>query len=140
MAEAQQDETCRLVLFWGTGERGFCAGGDLKRLAHDLLRLNMADVYQFFAEEYALDLKIYQFVKPVLVIADCITMGGGLGIAAGADWVIATERTRMAMPETRIGFFPDVGATGWLFKKCPSGYPEYLALTSHEVVGMECCV
>jgi enoyl-CoA hydratase len=51
--------------------------------------------------------------------------------------VVATERTRMAMPETRIGFFPDVGATGWLFEKCPLGYPEYLGLTGYEVQGPE---
>ena len=65
-------------------------------------------------------------------------MGGGLGLAAGADLVVATETTRMAMPETRIGFFPDVGATGWLFTKCPPGYPEYLALTGYELAGAEC--
>jgi enoyl-CoA hydratase/carnithine racemase len=138
MAEALKDETCRLVLFFGMGERGFCAGGDLKRLVYDFHHHNTADVYRFFIEECALDLAIFQFPKPVIVIADGITMGGGLGIAAGADWIIATEKTRMAMPETRIGFFPDVGATGWMFKKCPSGYPEYLALTSHEVIGVEC--
>ena len=65
-------------------------------------------------------------------------MGGGLGLAAGADLVIATERTRIALPETRIGFFPDVGATGWLFTKCPPGYPEFLALTGYEIQGAEC--
>ena len=62
---------------------------------------------QFFEEEYALDLRIHSFKKPLVVLADGITMGGGLGLAAGSDMVIATERTRMAMPETRIGFFPD---------------------------------
>jgi enoyl-CoA hydratase/carnithine racemase len=65
-------------------------------------------------------------------------MGGGMGIAAGADMVLATERTQIAMPETRIGFFPDVGATGWMFSKCPSGYPEFLALTGYESTGAEC--
>ena len=73
----------------------------------------------------------------MVVLADGITMGGGLGLAAGADLVVATERSRLAMPETRIGFFPDVGATGWLFAKCPPGYPEYLALTGYEMVGGE---
>jgi enoyl-CoA hydratase/carnithine racemase len=74
----------------------------------------------------------------VAALAHGITMGGGLGLAAGADLVVATEATRMAMPETRIGFFPDVGATGWLFTKCPPGYSEYLALTGYELVGPEC--
>lgn len=93
---------------------------------------------QFFREEYALDLMLHQCPKPVVVLAHGITMGGGLGLAAGADVVIATEATRMAMPETRIGFFPDVGGTGWLFTRCPPGYPEYLALTGVELLGGEC--
>jgi enoyl-CoA hydratase len=135
---ARADDACKLVLFYGLGDRGFCAGGDLKRMAFDIQNNNADDVNRFFLEEYQLDLMIHQFSKPVIVIADGITMGGGLGIASGADWVIATEKTRMAMPETRIGFFPDVGATGWMFGKCPPGYPEYLALTSFEMKGSEC--
>jgi len=93
---------------------------------------------EFFQEEYALDLSIHRFPKPVIVIVDGITMGGGLGLSAGANIVIATERTLMAMPETRIGFFPDVGATGWMFTKCPRGYPEYLGLVGYEMEGAEC--
>jgi enoyl-CoA hydratase/carnithine racemase len=122
----------------GAGERGFCAGGDLKELTGAVRdgRVDLAD--RFFREEYALDLLIHQFPKPVVVLAHGITMGGGLGLAAGADIVVATEHTRMAVPETRIGFFPDVGATGWLFDKCPPGYPEYLTLTGYELIGPEC--
>jgi enoyl-CoA hydratase/carnithine racemase len=138
MNESLVDDRCKLILFYGSGNRGFCAGGDLKQLVFDLQNNNLTDVNNFFLEEYSLDLMIYHYPKPIIVIADGITMGGGLGIAAGADWVIATERTRMAMPETKIGFFPDVGSTGWLFSKCPPGYPEFLGLTSYEVVGIEC--
>ena len=136
--EALADDDCKLVLFYSSDDRGFCAGGDLRRLYRDIQNNNMTDVNRFFLEEFSLDLMIHRFPKPVIVIADGLTMGGGLGIAEGADWVIATERTRMAMPETRIGFYPDVGATGWLFNKCPPGYPEYLGLTSHEMTGREC--
>ena len=136
--EALVDDACKLILFYGLGDRGFCAGGDLKRMALDIQSNNADAVNRFFLEEYQLDLMIHQFPKPVIVIADGITMGGGLGIASGADWVIATEKTRMAMPETKIGFFPDVGATGWMFGKCPTGYPEYLGLTSFEMKGSEC--
>ena len=127
-----------LVLISGAGERGFCAGGDLKELTRAVQtgEVHLAD--QFFREEYALDLRLHQCPKPVMVLAQGITMGGGLGLAAGADFVVATETTRMAMPETRIGFFPDVGGTGWLFTKCPPGYPEYLALTGYELEGAEC--
>jgi enoyl-CoA hydratase/carnithine racemase len=136
--EALADEECKLILFYGLGDRGFCAGGDIRRIAADIRNNNLNDVNNFFLEEFSLDLMIHISPKPVIVIADGITMGGGLGIAAGADCVITTEKTRMAMPETRIGFFPDVGATGWMYSKCPPGYPEYLALTSHELKGSEC--
>ena len=136
--EALADDDCKLVLFYSAGDRGFCAGGDMKRIYQDIRNNNMTDVNRFFLEEFSLDLMIHRFPKPVIVIADGLTMGGGLGIAEGADWVIATERTRMAMPETRIGFYPDVGATGWLFNRCPPGYPEYLGLTSYEMAGGEC--
>jgi len=132
------EDRVRLVLISGAGEKGFCAGGDLKELTQAVReqRVSLAD--QFFREEYALDLLIHDSPKPVVVLAHGISMGGGLGLAAGADIVVATETTRMAMPETRIGFFPDVGATGWLFTKCPPGYPEYLTLTGSGLVGAEC--
>ncbi len=138
LADARAEASVRLLVLSGAGERGFCAGGDLKELFQAAKRsaLQLAD--EFFREEYALDLLIHQFPKPVVALADGITMGGGLGLAAGADLVAATERSRMAMPETRIGFFPDVGATGWLFDRCPPGYPEYLALTGYELMGSEC--
>lgn len=135
---AAADEQCRFVLFYATGSKGFCAGGDVKELAR-LVHLKQYDkVDSFFQKEYDLDLKIHLFPKPVIVIADGITMGGGLGIAAGADIRIATDRTKMAMPETRIGFFPDVGSTGWMFTRCPKGYPEYLGLTGYDMQGVEC--
>ena len=136
--EALAVDAVKLVLLTGAGDRGFCAGGDLKELTRAVRdgRVDQAD--RFFREEYALDLLIHQCPKPVVVLAHGITMGGGLGLAAGAAIVVASEDTRMAMPETRIGFFPDVGATGWLFDKCPPGYPEYLALTGYELLGPEC--
>ena len=135
---ARKDAKVHFVLLKGAGERGFCAGGDLKNLAQAVQAGEAWRADQFFQEEYALDLTVHEFPKPVVVLADGVTMGGGLGLAAGADLVIATERTRIALPETRIGFFPDVGATGWLFTKCPPGYPEFLALTGYEILGAEC--
>lgn len=121
--EARETPSVKMVLLNGAGDQGFCAGGDLKALAQVVKRRDWERARQFFQEEYDLDLLIHNFPKTVVVLADGITMGGGLGLAAGADLVIATERTRMAMPETIIGFFPDVGATGWLFSKCPPGIP-----------------
>ncbi len=135
---AASDPSCRFVLFYSTSDKGFCAGGDVKELARLGAEKNFEKVDSFFSKEYALDLKIHLFPKPVVVLADGITMGGGLGITAGADIRVATERTRMAMPETRIGFFPDVGSTGWMFSRCPKGYPEYLGLTGYDMLGAEC--
>ena len=135
--QAQADEKCLFVLFYSVSSKGFCAGGDVKEMARlgGLKKYDQLD--SFFRKEYGLDLRIHVFPKPVIVIADGITMGGGLGIAAGAGISIATERTRMAMPETRIGFFPDVGSTGWMFTRCPKGYPEYLGLTGYDMIGSE---
>ncbi len=136
--EARTQDRFQFALLLGAGDRGFCSGADVKILAQAVKERAFHGAEQFFQEEYALDLYIQRFSKPVVVIADGITMGGGLGLAAGADLVVITERTVMAMPETRIGFFPDVGSTGWMFTKCPTGYPEYLGLTGHEVKGAEC--
>jgi enoyl-CoA hydratase/carnithine racemase len=138
MDEAARSSEVRLVLIRGEGEKGFCAGADVKAASQAVAEGRKDEAMRFFIEEYALDLSIHRFPKPVVVLAHGITMGGGLGLAAGADLVLVTETTRMAMPETRIGFFPDVGATGWLFQKCPEGYAEYLTLTGYEVEGSEC--
>lgn len=136
--EAERDPLIHRVLFYGRGERGFCAGGDVKNMARLVREGEVEECLRFLDEEYQVDLAVHRFPKPVFILADGITMGGGLGLCAGADVVLGTERTRSAMPETRIGFFPDVGATGWLFRKCPPGYPEYLGITGHEVAGPEC--
>ena len=132
---AQSDEQVRLIVMTGSGSKAFCAGGDIKKVALLVHQGDRAAAEAFFREEYALDLSIHRYPKPVVVIAHGVTLGGGLGLAAGADVVVATETTHMAMPETRIGFFPDVGATAWLYAKCPPGYPEYLALTGDDVRG-----
>lgn len=132
---AQQNPQVRCLLITGSGPKAFCAGGDIKWVALQVRSENRAEAKAFFHEEYALDLAVHRSSKPVVVVAHGVTMGGGLGLAAGADIVLATETTHMAMPETRIGFFPDVGSTGWLYAKCPAGYPEYLALTGDSVLG-----
>ncbi|MGD8382478.1 MAG: enoyl-CoA hydratase/isomerase family protein, partial [Syntrophobacterales bacterium] len=135
--EIEVDQNIEFVLFSGAGERGLCAGGDVKALAQAIQQKLSPTAEQILEEEYDLCLRLHRFPKPLIALADGITMGAGLGLAAAADLVVATERTRMAMPETRIGFFPDVGATGWMFAKCPKGYPEYLGLTGYEMVGAE---
>lgn len=136
--KAESSSQISIVLLRGNGGKGFCAGGDVKTIFRAVKQGDMDRAMEFFKEEYELDFRIFTFPKPVIVLADGITMGGGLGLAAGADMVVATEKTVMAMPETRIGFFPDVGATGWMFVKCPAGYPEFLGVTGYRLAGPEC--
>jgi enoyl-CoA hydratase len=136
---ARENDAVKLIIVSGAGERGFCAGGDIKLMARAVTENNLEPAMAFLEEENDLDLAIHRYPKPVVVFARGITMGGGLGISSGADITIASETTRMAMPETRIGFFPDVGSTGWLFLKCrKKGYPEFLGLTGYEMIGPEC--
>ena len=135
--EVEAEEQFRFVLLYGAGERGFCAGGDIKAIVQAVEQEVPLPADEILREEYDLGLRLHRFPKPVIALADGITMGAGLGLVAAADMVVSTERTRMAMPETRIGFFPDMGATGWMFSKCPQGYPEYLGLTGYEMVGAE---
>jgi enoyl-CoA hydratase len=117
-----------LVLLDGAGERGFCAGGDVRSLAEQVREGRMADVAAFFRSEYHLNARIAEYPAPVVAVADGITMGGGIGLAGHAAIRIVTERSRLAMPETRIGFTPDVGGT-WLLSRAPGRIGEYLALT-----------
>jgi enoyl-CoA hydratase len=101
----------------GEGERGFCAGGDIRAI-YESGRAGADLAETFWKEEYRLNLRISRFPKPYVAVMDGITMGGGVGLSAHGSHRIVTERTRLAMPETGIGFFPDVGAT-WLLSRRP---------------------
>jgi len=102
----------RLVMLRGAGPKAFCAGGDIRAL-RDRFEAG-EDVYHFFILEYALDFRIHNYPKPVVALLDGIVMGGGMGLAQGATLRLVGERTRMAMPETAIGLFPDVGGSYFL--------------------------
>jgi enoyl-CoA hydratase/carnithine racemase len=124
----------------GMGREGpfgaFCAGGDI-RFFHQAVLSGDPRLEDFFTEEYALNHLIHAYPKPYVVFMDGIVMGGGMGISAhGSDYGlrIATERTKMAMPETNIGLFPDVGG-GWFLARCPGRIGEYLALTGEPISG-----
>ncbi len=104
-----------------------CAGGDLK-FFHRAARAGDKGVDAFLSEEYALDHAIHRYPKPVLACMDGIVMGGGMGISQGAWLRVLTERSRLSMPEVRIGLFPDVGGS-WFLGRCPGRVGEYLALT-----------
>ena len=128
------------VALRGMGKEGpfgaFCAGGDI-RFFHQAVLAADPRLEDFFTEEYTLNHLIHAYPKPYVVFMDGIVMGGGMGISAhgGEDSLrIATERTKMAMPETNIGLFPDVGG-GWFLARCPGRIGEYLALTGQLIGG-----
>lgn len=126
----------------GMGREGpfgaFCAGGDI-RFFHQAVLAGDPRLEDFFTEEYTLNHLIHSYPKPYVVFMDGVVMGGGMGISAhGSDegLRIATERTKMAMPETAIGLFPDVGG-GWFLARCPGRLGEYLALTGQVIAGAD---
>ncbi len=113
---------------------GFCAGGDIRFFHRAALAADPA-LDDFFTAEYTLNHLIHSYPKPLIVFMDGIVMGGGMGIGQGASVRIVTEQTRMAMPETNIGLFPDVGG-GYFLSRCPGRVGEYLALTG-DVIGAD---
>ena len=113
---------------------GFCAGGDI-RFFHQAALAGDAALDDFFTEEYTLNHLIQTYPKPYIAFMDGVVMGGGMGISQGAALRIVTEHTKMAMPETNIGLFPDVGG-GYFLSRCPGHVGEYLALTG-EVIGAD---
>ncbi len=127
----QDDPQVLAVAVRGTGKEGpfgaFCAGGDI-RFFHQAAHAGDTALGDFFTEEYALNHLIHTYKKPYIAFMDGIVMGGGMGISQGASVRIVTERTKMAMPETHIGLFPDVGG-GYFLSRCPGRLGEYLGLT-----------
>lgn len=119
------------VILSGEGERGLCAGGDVRQI-HAARTQGEADRSRFWREEFSLNHMISRYSKPYVALMDGIVMGGGVGIAAHGTYRIVTERTRLAMPETAIGYFPDVGAT-WLLPKAPGEVGTWLGLTGLEI-------
>ncbi|WP_206880425.1 enoyl-CoA hydratase/isomerase family protein [Alicyclobacillus mali (ex Roth et al. 2021)] len=130
--EMAQDPSIQLVVLYGEGDRAFCAGGDIRALYDAKDEPNLDTAAAFFSEEYALDDRVARFPKPVVALWDGIVMGGGVGLTYGATWKVATDRTRFAMPETGIGFFPDVGMCHAL-SRMQGGLGHYLALTGESV-------
>jgi enoyl-CoA hydratase/carnithine racemase len=133
----QSDPQVLAVAVRGTGKEGpfgaFCAGGDI-RFFHQAALAGDPALGDFFTEEYALNHLIHTYQKPYIAFMDGVVMGGGMGISQGASVRVVTERTRMAMPETHIGLFPDVGG-GYFLSRCPGKLGEYLALTGLMLTG-----
>ncbi|WP_296510717.1 enoyl-CoA hydratase/isomerase family protein [Rhodoferax sp.] len=133
----QADDAVQAVAIRGIGKEGpfgaFCAGGDI-RFFHAAALSGDPALEDFFTEEYALNHLIHTYGKPYIAFMDGIVMGGGMGVSQGASHRIVTGRTKMAMPETGIGQFPDVGG-GYFLSRCPGRIGEWLALTGELLDG-----
>ena len=132
----RDDDAVRAVVIDHSEGRGFCAGGDIRMLAESGAA-DGREARAFFHTEYRLNHLLFIYPKPVVAFMDGITMGGGVGISQPAQYRVATEHTRFAMPETGIGLFPDVGG-GWYLPRLEGRVGAFLALTGARLDGAEC--
>lgn len=130
------DDRVRAVWIEGAGDKGLCAGGDVRSLRQSVLDGDLRAVTAFWADEYALNAQISSYPKPFVAWMDGIVMGGGVGVSAHGSHRLVTERTRLAMPETVIGFFPDVGGL-WFLAHAPGELGTHAALTGLPVNGAD---
>ena len=124
------------IVIAGAGDRAFCAGGDIRALRAQLGAGDVAAVDDFFAAEYALDLAVATYPKPVVSLIDGVCMGGGIGISVHGAVRVATEAALFAMPEAGIGLFPDVGAS-FLLPRLPGALGFWIGLTGVRVRGAD---
>ena len=132
----RSDPAVQAVIIDHAEGRGFCAGGDVVMLARSG-NGDSEDAKRFFFAEYRLNHLLFTYPKTTIAIMDGITMGGGVGISLPCDFRVATENTRLAMPETGIGLFPDVGG-GWYLSRLPGRVGQFMALTGARLDGSEC--
>jgi enoyl-CoA hydratase/carnithine racemase len=125
------DASVHAILIQGAGGKAFCAGGDIRAI-YESYQSSQRPNLDFFVAEYPLDYMLHSYPKPYVALIDGIVMGGGMGIAQGSRMRIVGDRTRMAMPEVAIGFFPDVGASYFL-SRLPGSLGPYLALTGVQI-------
>ena len=109
----QDDEQVLAVVLRATGDKAFCAGGDIREL-YDNHLAGSPRAMEFFRQEYLLDQLIHEYSKPLLALAEGLVLGGGMGMFQGAAYRVITENARLGMPETGIGYFPDVGGSYFL--------------------------
>jgi enoyl-CoA hydratase/carnithine racemase len=126
-----KDDDVYAVVLRGSGEKAFCVGGDIRSL-YDSFKNGRTEHEDFFVEEYALDLTLHHYRKPVVALMDGLVLGGGMGLAQAADLRVVTERSRLAMPEVAIGYFPDVGGSYFL-SRVPGELGIYLGVSGVQV-------
>ncbi|MFC4031388.1 enoyl-CoA hydratase/isomerase family protein [Streptomyces polygonati] len=130
----RNDPGVRSVVIRSTSPKAFCAGGDIRAMRDAGVRGDDAAVVTYFSAEYALNAMIARYPKPYTALIDGYAMGGGLGISVHGSARVVTERAALAMPETAIGFFPDIGASHFL-PRLPGAVGWYLALTGQRIGG-----
>ncbi|MBC7625206.1 MAG: enoyl-CoA hydratase/isomerase family protein [Aeromicrobium sp.] len=134
------DPNVYAVVARGSGPKAFCAGGDVRGLYNSITGLGPRLHEEFFITEYTLNYQMHRFLKstgkPYIALMDGIVMGGGMGISQGATFRIVGDRTKMAMPETKIGLFPDVAGTYFL-SRATGAMGLYLGLTSNMINGAD---
>ncbi len=131
----EADPSVAVIILEGAGERGLCAGGDIRGL-YESARAKGDLGKIFWREEYILNARIAKFPKPYVAYMDGFVMGGGVGLAGHASHRIVTEKTKVAMPEVGLGFFPDVGGT-WLLSRAPGELGTYFGLTGLNANGAD---
>jgi enoyl-CoA hydratase len=129
----EADPDVALVLLEGAGDRGLCAGGDIRGL-YESSRAGGDLGKAFWRQEYIMNARIARFPKPYVAFMDGLVMGGGVGLSAHGRHRVVTERTKLAMPEVGLGFFPDVGGT-WLLSRSPGEIGTYFGLTGQTMNG-----
>ncbi|KAK1778361.1 ClpP/crotonase-like domain-containing protein [Copromyces sp. CBS 386.78] len=138
LLEWERSDMANVIVIKGSGDKAFCAGGDVAALAKQNAEgpEGIKNSVDYFGLEYKLNHLISTYTRPYVAILDGVTMGGGVGLSIHAPFRIATERTVFAMPETKIGFFPDVGASFFL-PRMPGQVGTYLGLTSAMLHGVQ---
>lgn len=134
----RHDHAVVAVLVDGAGERGLCAGGDIRSI-YDEAKAGRYMADDFWREEYLVNADISRYPKPYIALMDGIVMGGGVGISAHGSHRIVTERTRLAMPEVAIGFSPDVGGS-YLLARAPGELGTWAGLTAIPMSGADAIV
>ncbi|GAA1456032.1 enoyl-CoA hydratase/isomerase family protein [Williamsia maris] len=130
------DPSVSTVLVTSASDRAFCAGGDIRAIRDNAVDGDAAAISHYFASEYTLDQLIADYPKPYVTLIDGAAMGGGLGISVHGEVRVVTDKAVMAMPETAIGFFPDIGATYFL-PRLPAGVGMWLGLTGARITGAD---
>ncbi|ODU64488.1 MAG: 3-hydroxyisobutyryl-CoA hydrolase [Micrococcales bacterium 70-64] len=128
----EHDDSVERILLTGAGERGLCAGGDIVSMYRDATAGDGSVTETFWRDEFALNARIARYPKPFVAVMDGVTLGGGVGVSARASHRVVTERSLVGMPETTIGYIPDVGGT-WLLSHTPGELGTYLALSARPV-------